>query len=249
MGTTCRPTWWRTKVSGGHRCDSGYCHFAWAKFLLSSLLQKSCVAVFPTSHALQRRRHRPQNLWRTAVAASPTCKCQTAALLDTRASLLVSIVTDMYTNNRSYFLSESIFLQTRKNLQSCKRTFTLEQIHSWYHCCLLTYINICLCSPSIPNIQKHDRLCILLFVTVQMGILLILLAAPTARELCCFVLPWLWCIGDPLLCLWSFAVVISFFAHASFLSLQRNAPIHSAESRAWCRQHLRIRGDSWNQPH
>lgn len=88
------------KNEGKHRHEFWWCwwsYFAWANSV--GLLQKSCVVVFPTSRAPLRLRSRPPSPLRTAAAASPTCKCQTAALLATRASLLVSVVTDTHTHH------------------------------------------------------------------------------------------------------------------------------------------------------
>lgn len=57
------------------------------------------------------------------------------------------------------------------------------------------YINVFF-SPSKPKLQKHDRLCNLLLVIVRVGILF-LLAAPVVQELSCLVVPWLKCLGMP----------------------------------------------------
>lgn len=93
------------------------------------------------------------------------------------------------------------------NLCSAAATRLGYQMHHWYQSVVCwQYINICYCS-SLKNTQKHDRLCNLLFVTAWVGILLILLAAPTVRGLCCFVVPWLWCLE---ILFDHFSVVISF---------------------------------------
>lgn len=88
----------------------------------------------------------------------------------------------------------------------------------------------------LSKYAQHDRLCNLLVVVVRVGILFILLAAPTVYGLCCF--------GD----FWSslsliiFSCNIFFSSHASFLlSSWHNFHFKETRSswrvRAWRQQH------------
>lgn len=85
------------------------CRSLWAHSPSVLLLQKSFAEVFPTSRARPPWRLSRQSRSRTAAAASPTFKCQTAALPDTRASLPVSVTPDGV-------LSDLMWLEQTKTL-------------------------------------------------------------------------------------------------------------------------------------
>lgn len=136
------------------------CRSLWAHSPSVLLLQKSFAEVFPTSRARPPWRLSRQSRSRTAAAASPTFKCQTAALPDTRASLPVSITPDGV-------LSDLMWLE-QTNLIYAAAAFRLNIVTT-----LLALFKHLFCSAA----QQHDRLCNLLLVIVWVGFVLFSLAA------------------------------------------------------------------------